>query len=295
MSTLRQLSEGMSTALEAIAPHVVEVRGRRRPATGIAWGPERVVTAAHVLRRDHDLEVVDAAGTVHAAELAGRDPSTDLALLRVPGAALTAPTWADPATVRLGNLVLPVGRRATSLRTVLGVVAERGGAWQTLHGGRVDEWIDVDAELPPGFSGGPLIDVDGRVVGLSTHGLTPRGAVLVHATVARVMERLEQRGSVAPGYLGVGFYPAEGGGDALVVVSVEPGGPGAAAGVLVGDLLQTFDGVEVHGVRHLLGLLAASGAGAEVELGFVRAGQPTTVGITLAARPQQKVWGSCSG
>jgi S1-C subfamily serine protease len=246
MSTLRQVSDGIAAALEAVAPHVVEVRGRRRPASGIVWGPDRVVTAAHTLRRDTELEVVDATGKVHPAELAGRDPSTDLALLRVPGATFAPPTWADPATVKVGSIVLPVGRAGASVRTVLGIVADKGGPWQTMTGGHVDAWIDVDANLPPGFSGGPLVDADGHVVGLSTNGLTPRGAVLVRSTVERVVDRLEKHGSAAPGYLGVGFFPA-GDGDALVVVSVAPDGPGARAGVAVGDLLRTRDGIAVHG------------------------------------------------
>lgn len=286
MSTLRQVSDGIAAALEAVAPHVVEVRGRRRPASGIVWSADRVVTAAHTLRRDTELEVVDATGKVSTAELVGRDPSTDLAVLKVPGATFAPPTWADPATVKVGALVLPVGRVGASVRTVLGVVGATGGPWQTMTGGQVDAWIDVDATLPPGFSGGPLVDADGHVVGVSTNGLTPRGAVLVRSTVERVVNRLEQHGTAAPGYLGVGFFPS-GDGDALVVVSVEPDGPGHRAGVAVGDLLRTLDGIAVHGVRHLLGLLAAKGAGTEVELVLQRGGQPHPARITLGARPRR--------
>lgn len=297
MTTLRTVSDGLSAAVAAIGPSVVGVLGRRRPSSGIAWSADLVVTASHTLRRDEDLAVVLQDGTRRAATLVGRDPGTDLALLRVEGGGLTAARWADVATVKVGSLVLPVGWRGHGVGVVLGIVAERGPAWQTAHGVPIDAWIDVDAALPPGFSGGPLADADGAVVGLSTSGLTPRGAVLPHATVARVVDRLEKHGTITPGYLGVGFAPGTlpdelaakaGQADALMAVSIEPGGPGEKAGVVVGDALVKLDGQPVTGIRHLLGLLSAKGAGASVVLSVLRAGTPADVTVTLGARPRPR-------
>jgi S1-C subfamily serine protease len=286
MAVLQDVSDGLVAAVAAIGPSVLEVRGRRRPASGVAIAPDRVITAAHVLHRDDDLAVVDAAGELRPAVLVGRDPATDLALLSVPGTSLPPVVWADPGSVRVGALVLPVARLHGSVRVRLGVVSGVSGAWKTALGAEVDRWIDVDADLPAGFSGGPLVDAAGRALGIDTRALTPRGAVLTPAVVARVAERLATCGPVPPGYLGVGFYPASAGDEEqLVVVSIEPGGPGERAGIAVGDVLHRFDGIPVDGVRHLLGLLAARGAGAEVGLQMARGGEPREVRLSLAARP----------
>lgn len=306
MATIRELSDGVAGLVTKAAAYVVEVRGRRRPATGIVWSPERVVTAAHVLHREENLVVVLPSGEERAAALVGRDPGTDLALLRVPGLgvpldgaspALTEATWVEPDTVAVGALVFPLGRREGRVRAALGIVAERAGAWNTAFGGSVDAWIDVEASLPPGFSGGPLVDADGAVIGLNTSGLTPRGAVIPRSTVARVVDRLERFGTAAPGYLGAGFYPGTlpdevaavaQQPDALMCVSLEPSGPALAGGLQVGDALVRLDGQPVGGVRQLLGLLSARGAGADVVLTVVRGGALTDVPVKLGARPRPR-------
>jgi S1-C subfamily serine protease len=191
--------------------------------------------------------------------------------------------------------VLPIGR-PSALRAAMGVVAERGGPWQTATGGLVDLWIEVDTALPHGFSGGPLIDVDGRVVGLNTSALTPRGAVLPQVTVARVVARLLQHGTVAPGYLGAGFYPGSlpdevaalaGQQEALMAVSLEPDGPAKTGGLAVGDAVLRLDGQSVTGLRHLLGMLAAKGAGTPVKLTVLRAGALLDLDVVLGTRPQR--------
>lgn len=296
MSGLKALSEGLAAAVAASAASVVEVRGRRRPASGLAVGEEWVVTAEHALRRDDGLRIRAEDGVEREAVLVGRDPATDLALLRVEGAALTPATWSDGA-VAVGHLVLPLARAEGRVRAVLGLVSAVGGPWQTGLGATVDAWIDVDAALPPGFSGGPLVDAEGRVIGLDTTALTPRGAVIPGSTVRRVVERLRDHGSVAPGYLGVGFYPgtlpealatAAGQVEALLAVSLEPGGPGAQAGVQVGDALIGLDGAPVTGLRHLLGLLSARGAGREVTLSLLRAGARVELPVVLGTRPRPK-------
>ena len=295
MSTLQELSEGLADAVAAAKPSVVSIQARRTSASGVAWSDALVVTAAHALRRADTVIVTLPGGEEREATVVGRDPGTDLALLNVDGGGLTPATWA--ATLpRVGTVVLPLGARNGRVGATLGLLSDVAGPWQTSLGSAIDAWIDVDGSLPDGFSGGPLVDAAGQVVGLNTAGLTPRGAVLPQATVKRVVERLLERGTAAPGYLGVGFYPGTlaeaqatvaGQADALMAVSLEPGGPGEAAGVQVGDALVRIDGQPVVGLRHLMGLLVGQGAGATLQLTVLRAGVLVDVPITLAARPKR--------
>ncbi|HHO51483.1 MAG TPA: PDZ domain-containing protein [Deltaproteobacteria bacterium] len=298
MSDIRALSEGLADAVAVVGVSLVELRGARRPGTGVVFDEEHVVTASHVIRREEGIAVSLSDGQERTASLVGRDPSTDLALLKVADGGLVPVKWSTD-TLRVGQLVLPVGRLRGRLRTSLGMISDLSGAWQTSRGGQIDTWIEVDATLPPGLSGGALIDTSGRALGLNTSGLSHRGAVLPHATVVRVARRLQEHGTIAPGYLGVGFYPGSlpddvaalaGQADALMSVSLEPGGPGEQAGVHVGDALVRLDGDAVTGLRHLVGLLAARGAGAEVVLTVVRAGKLKDVRVTLGIRPQRRGW-----
>ncbi len=296
MAGLRDISDGLAGAVARVAPAVVAVHGRRHPTSGVVWSADRVVTVAQGVRREGEVTIRLPDGSEREASVVGKDPATDLALLSVVGDPLPgAPSWADAAGVKVGALVVPVGRRGRGIRAVLGIVGEVGPAWQTIQGGTVDAWIDVDASLPIGFEGGPLVDADGAVIGINTSGLTQRGAVLPRATVERVVQRLEAHGTAAPGYLGAGFYPgtlpddlarSAGQVEALMAVSLEPGGPGAKAGLLVGDALVRLDGQSVTGIRHLLALLGAKGAGTEVTLTVLRAGTLQDVKVTLGARPR---------
>lgn len=295
MATLREVSDGIAAAIAAAAGSVVTVKARRRPATGIVWSATHVVTASHVVQREEGVVVVLPDGQERAAGLVGRDPSTDLAVLSIVDGGLAPATWVR-GDVPVGSLAFPVGR-VHGLRATMGLVAEVGGAWQTMTGGLVDAWIDVDGHLPAGFSGGPLVDADGAVIGLNTSALSPHGAVIPFATVERVVGRIQAHGTIAPGYLGAGFYPgslpddlatAAGQRDALMTVSLEPDGPARRAGLLVGDALVRVDGQGITGLRHLLGILAAKGSGAVVKLSVVRAGAVQEVEVTLGARPQRR-------
>lgn len=295
MASLRALSDGIRDLVAASSASVVLVSGRRTPSSGIVWSDTRVITAAHTVQREEGIVVQTASGEERAARIVGYDAATDLMLLEVHGGGLTPAVWADLASVGVGSLVFPLGRRGKAVRAVLGIVAERSGKWQTATGTVIEEWIDVDASLPHGFSGGPLVDADGKVIGMNTAAVTPRGAVIAHTTLKRIVERLEAHGTVAPGYVGAGFYPGTlpdasvaGQADALMTVSLDPGGPAVTSGLQVGDALVRFDGQAVTGVRHLLGLLASTGAGATATLTVVRSGALVDVKVTLGARPRRQ-------
>lgn len=295
--SIQQLSEDLANLVDRASASIVEVRGGRRPHSGIVWSPDRIVTTGHALRRDEGIVVVLPNGDERAAIIVGRDYATDLALLKVADGGLTPAPWMDdPAGLRVGNLVVLTGRIQGRMHSALGMVSDRSGPWQTARGGEVDAWIEVDATLAPFMSGGGLLTTAGTFAGLDTAGLTHRGAVVPVPTLRRVVERLETHGTVLPGYLGVGFHPGTLSGDAareagqidvLMAVSVEPGGPGERADVAVGDALLRIDEQPVTGLRHLIGLLTAKGAGTEVTLSLVRSGERIDRKVKLGERPKR--------
>ncbi|MEN0067896.1 MAG: trypsin-like peptidase domain-containing protein [Myxococcota bacterium] len=297
MSSIHQFSEDLADLVERAQSAVVEVRGGRRPHSGLVWSEDRIITTSHAVRRDEGIVVVLPSGEERAAVIVGRDYSTDLALLKVAKGGLQPATWLDDAsTLRVGNFVVLTGRSGGRIQTALGLISDRSGGWQTSRGGQIDEWIEVDATLAPFMSGGGLLTTAGTFAGLDTAGLTHRGAVVPAATLKRVVPHLEAHGTVTPGYLGVGFQPGTLSGDAaraagqhdvLLAVSVEPGGPGESADVAVGDALLSIDGQSVTGLRHLIGLLTAKGAGTTVALSLVRAGAVVERSVKLGERPRR--------
>jgi S1-C subfamily serine protease len=271
------------------------VEARRLPSSGVVWSAEGViVTAHHAVERDEGIEVGLADGRSAAASLVGRDPTTDVAVLRAEASGLAAPAWGDPGAVRVGNLVLALSRPGRSVRANLGIVSVRGDSWRTPAGGRVDSYLQTDVARHPGFSGGLLLGVDGQGLGLNTSGLLRGLSLAVPApTLARVVESILAHGRVRRGYLGLGTYAVRlpsglekqlGQASALMIVSVEPDSPAARAGLHMGDVLVSFDG---HPVRHPLDLpplLDGERIGAEVAARILRAGDARDVRITIGAR-----------
>jgi serine protease DegQ len=294
---LSALSDGMADAVERIEPKVVRVNGRRRrPASGVVYAPNRVLTASHVLEREEDLTVGTHDGRTISARFVGRDPSTDLAVLRVEGLDAEAATPAEGDT-RIGQLALAVGSpsRGEGPRATLGVVSAVGGPLRTGRGTKLERYIQTDATPYPGFSGGPLIDTRGNVLGIMTTGLARRGAALaIPAGVAwRVAKTLESRGTTKRGYLGILSQPvrlpdggetgqAQKGG--LLVVGVEDGSPADRGGLMVGDIVATLDGRPVEDTDDLLSLLSGERVGSPVSVGVVRGGEPRELNVTVGER-----------
>ena len=295
---LESLSNDLAGAVERAGQSVVAIHARRRiPASGVHWRPGIIVAAHHTIQRDEDITIALADGTSVPATLAGRDPSTDLAVLKVNEAKVPVASFADDAGVRVGALVLALGRPGSAVTASLGVISSVGGEWRTWHGGTIDRFVRLDISIYDGFSGGPLIDAGGRVLGLNTSGLS-RGAALAIpvSTVNRVVDQLMKSGRVARGYLGLGMQavrlpaplverlslPNDVG---LMVVSAEPGGPGDRAGALIGDVLIALGDRAVSDPTEVLTLLGGDQIGKTLATRIIRAGEPKTLEITIGERP----------
>jgi S1-C subfamily serine protease len=288
-NALLELSNHLAHAVELGEPAVVAVHGRPHvPSSGILWRAGVVVTSDHTLQRDEDITVTLAGGGNVPATLAGRDGGTDLAVLRLTGAPDYAAKTVSDASIKTGTLVLALGRRGKDgVSASFGVIGAVGGAWRTWRGGQVDRFIRPDVNIYPGFSGGALVDVEGRVIGLNTSGLTRGSGVTVPAsTVSRVVEELLSRGHVRRGFIGVGLHPVQlpDGARGLIVLSLEPGAPAIQAGVMVGDVLLTLDGEAVIDTDAVQSKLGAERIGKTVVAEIVRGGARVSIGVVPAER-----------
>ncbi len=287
---LTALSDALAALVQHAAPTIVGVHGgSRRGTSGLIWQDGVVVTAEEALRRDDDLQVALPGAETVAATLAGRDPSTDIAVLRVTGATGSAPQPAPDA--RSGEIAVALGRRRGAIASRLGIVAEAGEAWRSMRGGRIDRFVRLDVSLDASLEGGAALDAAGRLIGMPVFG--PRGRVLVipAATIARVVPQILADGSVGRGYLGLGLHRVGGGrrheapGHAgVMVVSIDPDGPGAAAGALLGDIITSWNNEPISGLRDIVVRLGSESIGTAVELGLVRAGAATKLTLHVGKR-----------
>lgn len=298
---LESLSNDLAGAVDRAGQSVVAIHARRRiPASGVQWRAGVIVAANHTIQRDEDITISLADGSTVSATIAGRDPSTDLAVLKADTGSLPVATAADPGGVRTGALVLALGRPGPAVTASLGVISAVGGEWRTWHGGIIDQLVRLDISIYDGFSGGALVDAAGRVLGINTSGLSRGAALAVPATtVNRVTDQLLKEGRVARGYVGLGLQPVRlpealverltlPNDIGLMVVSTEPGGPGDRAGVLIGDVLVAVDDSPVADPAELLAFLGADRVGKQVTARLIRAGEPATSTITVGERPQAK-------
>jgi serine protease DegQ len=298
-STIAKFSDELASAAAQAGQSVVTVFARRRiPSSGIYWREGVVVTAEHAIRREDEIKVLLADGKRVDAHLAGRDPGTDLAVLKVEKGKAAVPQFGDPAQLKLANFVLALGRtRAGNLVASSGIIGGIGGEWRTWRGGRIDQSIRLDLELYPGFSGGPLVSAEGKVLGVNTNGLGRGRAVTIPvATVNRTVEELLEKGYIARPYLGIAMQPvaipenlrgklkspASGG---LMVLHVEGGSPAEKAGIVLGDTIVELAGKSTLDTEHIRGLLSSAKIGDTVRATVLRAGSPVEVSIKLTERP----------
>jgi S1-C subfamily serine protease len=285
-SALRALSSALAELVRLAEPSVVSIEGRRSRSSGFVWRSGLIVAAENALADEGEIRIVAHGGGATAAEVVGRDPSSDVALLRVQGLDLPqAPRSARAAVT--GALAIVIGARDGASAASLGVVSFSGPQWRSLRGGLIDARIELDAELRRTSEGGLALDADGHLLGMAVFGPRQRTLVIPSATVDRVAEVLVEKGRVARGYLGLGLHPVrlEGNGSGLMAMSVDPKGPGAAAGVRQGDVIVTWNGETIRGLRHLLRALGPDSVGTSVKLSLKRAGEPTDVILVVAERP----------
>jgi S1-C subfamily serine protease len=297
-SILETLSSEFASAAEKMGGSVVAVHARRwMPNTGIEWKKGVVVTVNHGVQRDEDIEVLLNDGRAVSAKLAGRDPRTDIAVLRIEERSSTAPLLGDSTRLRLGHLVLALGRtRRGDLVASSGIIGGISGEWRNHRGGQLDQHIRLDLALYPGFSGGPLVNATGEVVGMNTRGLAHGRAVTVPvATVNRVVDELLEKGYIARPYLGIAMQPVEVPDNirsklptetraGLLVLHVENGGPAEKAGVLLGDVVFEVGGKKVEHVDVIQDSLVTAKVGEVLQIRVVRGGEIKAVSITLGER-----------
>lgn len=291
----QDLSNALADAVERVSASVVRIEtGRRRPASGLIWSAEGlVVTTAHGLEREDGLEVSLETGQAHSATLLGADPSSDIALLRVDATGLSVAERAPVDSLRRGQLVLALSRPGRTVRSNLGVLSALSEQWRAPGGGKIERYIQSDVSVEPGFSGGPLVDASGRVIGVNSAGIL-RGTALTLSTltIERVVDALSSHGRVQRGYLGVsstsarlpqGLAEAAGQRVGLVVTGVQEGGPAEQAGLLLGDVLLALDGERVESIADLQAVLEER-AQRTVPLRVLRAGTARELSVTPSAR-----------
>jgi serine protease DegQ len=297
---LGQLSDELANAVETAGKSIVRVNARRRhPASGLVWKADgAIVTADHVVEREEDITIGLADGSELPAEIVGRDPTTDLAVLRIKGSSANLEPIQPAESFKVGSLVLAVGRPGSSPSASLGVIASIGQSARTSRGGQLDGFVRTDAVLLPGFSGGALIDVNGRAVGMSTsHFGQGSGFAIRMGTVQRVAEQLLQGGRVKRGYLGVSSQPVplpqalreklgveqE---TALLLHGVEPGGPADKGGLLMGDILVALGGDPIKDTDDLQWALRSERVGQPVQAKVARGGETKEISVTIGERQQ---------
>ena len=298
MSTesLSFLSNAFADAVDAVAPSVVQVQGRRRPASGLVYANDVVVTMARALGRGDALTVRRHDGTRLDAELAGWDPTTGLAVLRVSGLEATPVTLAA-SSPRVGHLALAIARSWSNAVTAsMGIVSVIGGPLPTGRRRAIDQVIRTTAPMHDGFAGGAFTDTSGALVGVATAAEIRGLGVVIPASIAwKTAATVLEHGQLKRGYLGIAGQPVRlpegqsGLGDrneALLVVNVTGGSAAAAAGVLVGDIILAFDGHPIEAPEDLLDLLIGERVGRRAALQLLRGGQPIDVEVTVGERTQ---------
>jgi S1-C subfamily serine protease len=292
---LSSFSNQLADAVSAASPAVVQVQGRRRPASGLVYSDNVVLTTVRALGREDGLHVRRDDGRTLDAELAGWDPTTSLAVLRVPGLD-TKPLSPSAAAPRVGHLALAVARSWSNVVTAsAGIVSVIGGPLPTGRRRAIDQVIRTTAPMHDGFSGGAFLDTAGGLIGIATASAIRGLGIVIPAAIAwKTAATVLEHGSLKRGYLGLAGQPvalpesqqsADGRENALLVVAVTAGSPAAAAGLIVGDVLLEFDGHHVEAPEELLDLLLGDRVGKTVALKMLRGGTVAELMVTVGERP----------
>ena len=284
LSPLSSLSTALAATIATAAPSLVSVHSHRSRATGFVWKPGLIITADEALADDGDIIVAFADGTTRAASIAGRDHTTDIALLRLDGTDV-APMPLMAEVPPLGALAVIAAADQGTPVAALAMVSKSAGPWRSLRGGDIAARIELDTRLRPSSEGGLVLDATGHAIGMAVRG-PRRTLVIPTATIERVAGRLETHGRIARGYLGAGLQPVRlDDGLGAMVMSIDKSGPAAAAGLRQGDIITALNKEPFRGMRGLMRELGPYSVGAVVELAALRAGEPVQVALTIGERP----------
>lgn len=295
----RAISEDFANAINRASASIVAVHARRRiPSSGVHWRAGIIVTADHTVERDEEITVTLPDGRNVPATLAGRDSSTDIAILRIDAGNLPVAEKTDAATLKTGNLILAAGRTTEgAVRASSALVGVTGPALRTWQGGQLDLTVRLDRRLHPNLSGGPALDDQGRAYGINTSGLSRLASLVIPAsTVDRVSAELEKKGHIGRAYLGVGMQPVRLSAKlqeslkisneiGVMIASVEPDGPAEKAGAMLGDVLVALDGKALSGLRSVQAFLIGARIGKTVKASIIRGGALIEIVITIGERP----------
>ncbi len=285
-SQVQDLSAEMARLVGTTAPSIAAIKSAHSQSSGFFWRPGLIVTVEQALSEEGDFTVTLPIGESLAARLVGRDHTTDIAVLRVERSDLP-PVQLETKPVPVGALAIVVGAEDGAPTAALGVVSRSIGPWWSLRGGEINARIELDLRVRQSAEGGLALDATGRAIGMTVFGPRRRVLVIPSATIERVAARLEKHGHIARGYLGLGFQlvAIEGGGRGVMVMNVEPQGPGAKAGVHQGDIIVTWNSEPIRHVRSLLRALGPDSVGQTVTLGLRRGSETRNVPLTIAERP----------
>jgi S1-C subfamily serine protease len=296
-TVLSSFSNELTNLVQRISPSVVAVHARRHfPSSGVHWGADLVVTADHTIAREEDIHVTLPDGKTLGASLIGRAPGADLAALKVPGLG-PSPTMNTQDKPLLGEFALVVGRSPDSgANASLGIVGAASGPWR---GGRLEQYIRLDATLYPNSSGGAVVNSRGGILGIATSALSRvAGLAIPSADVSRVARELAEKGYIPQGYLGIGVYSvpipeslksklALQNSAGILILNVEKDGPAEGAGVLLGDVLISLNSTPMEKVEDLHSFCASGVIGKPVNARFIRAGALIEKSIVAGERPRR--------
>jgi serine protease DegQ len=289
LDVLRSLDQALTAAVAATSPSVVHVARGRSGGTGIVWAADLVISSSFHTPDKTKVGLPSADGELdwRDAEVVGRDPGTDVALLRVTGGGLTAAKFRETDKLAVGGIALAIGRPGRTARASMRAIGVVGPEVRTPWGGKLERYIESDRQIPRGFAGGPLVDGEGAVIGMNTRTLL-RGSDLAipTETLRRVVDELLAHGGIRRGYLGVGAYPVDlpGGASGALVASIEDGGPAATGGLLVGDIITELDGQAITGPDSLRTTLGDR-PGKLVKVAVTRGGAKLDLSVTIGSKP----------
>jgi len=300
--TLINISDELAEIVQRVERHIVSIRARRHyPSSGILWSSGVIVTAEHGIHREDDITITLAGGKTVTATLAGRDPRTDLAVLKLQTPDSLAELLKRADAVKVGELALVVGRSPDSgVNASLGIISASSGPWRTWRGGQLDAYVRLDAKLFPQSSGGAVVNARGELIGIATSALSRiAGLAIPTSTVKSVTEKLLQKGLVPRGYLGIGVQPLPFSEDlqkkhgipnksGLIVLAVEANGPADKAGIVLGDIVTAIGDTLIERIDDLQAYSDSGVVGKSVKIKYVRGGALKESGLTVQERPGKR-------